>query len=183
MIARSSIPADVDWVEGSLLMVSINAIETVGSLDPRFFAFWEEAEFCRRVRFSEKRIVIALNAGTRHYGGMLFLKESNRALRHWPLSRNYPIYKPADPGRSFVHTLLGSVRLFVTNMKSELKKSPGAALLELRAYVAVWMRIHGWYKKWSDDCRHIKPVPLGNKYGGIQPEILFSASRKAAIAK
>jgi len=127
--------------------------------------------------------VIALNARTLHYCGMLFSKESNRVLRHWLLLRNHRICKLMDPGRRLVRNFLGSVRLFVNNMKPELKKSPGAALLELRAYGAVWTGIHVWSKRWPDDCRHIKPVPLDKKYGGIRPEALFSAPRKAAFAK
>lgn len=37
MHARSSIPVDVDWVEGSFLMVRRSVVETVGPLDPCFF--------------------------------------------------------------------------------------------------------------------------------------------------
>ncbi len=69
MKARSSRPVDVDWVEGSFLMVSRDTVEKSGPLDPCFFAFWEEAEFCRRVRYSGKRVVLVPGAWVRHYGG------------------------------------------------------------------------------------------------------------------
>jgi GT2 family glycosyltransferase len=183
MKTRSTVPVDVDWVEGSLLMVSRSTVETVGPLDPHFFAFWEEAEFCRRVRYSGKRVVMAPGARARHYGGMSFSKDASRSLRNWLQSRNFYIYKLTDPCRSFAGNLLASAHLFAVNVKSGLKKSPGAVLLESRAYAAVLMGAGVWHRKWMNDRRHIKPEPLNKRYHGLQPEILLSTSREATFAK
>jgi GT2 family glycosyltransferase len=183
MKARSSVAVDVDWVEGSLLMVSHNTVETVGPLDPRFFAFWEEADFCRRVCHLGKRVVLVPSARARHYGGRSFSKESNRALGEWLQSRNYHIYKLTDPHRSFGSNLLASACLLAANIRSKAKKSPRAALLELRAWTAAVMRAGVWYKKWMDDRRHIPPAPLDRRHQGLQPEILLSVSREAIVGK
>jgi GT2 family glycosyltransferase len=183
MQERSSIPVDVDWVEGSLLMVSRNTIETVGSLDPCFFAYWEEAEFCRRVLYSGKRVVLAPGARARHYGGMSFSKESNKRLGDWLKSKNFYIYTLTDPNRSFVRNFFASVHLFATNIKSILKDSPFGAFPDLRAYLAVLTRTIVWHRKWVDDRRHIKPALLDRRHQGIQPKILISTAREATFAK
>lgn len=183
MKARSSIPIDVDWVEGSFLMVSRSTVETVGPLDPRFFAFWEEAEFCRRVRYSGKRAVMVPSAHVRHYGGMSFSKDASRTLRDWLQSRNYYLYTLTDPGRSFIRNLMASVHLLAVNVKSGAKSSRRVVLLELRAYAAVLMRIGVWRRKWKDDRQHIHPAPLDRLHREVRPEILFSTSCEAAVAK
>jgi GT2 family glycosyltransferase len=41
---------DVDQVEGSALMISGRARKTVGNLDPQFFVYFEEVDWCRRVK-------------------------------------------------------------------------------------------------------------------------------------
>jgi GT2 family glycosyltransferase len=183
MKAGSPVPADVDWVEGSLLMVSRNTVETVGPLDPRFFAFWEEADFCRRVRYSGKRVVLVPSARARHYGGMSFSQESSKVLRDWLQSRNYHIYKLTDPQQSFGANLLASAHLLATNITSKAKNSPGAVLLELRAWAAALMKAGIWYRKWMDDQCHIPPAPLDKRHQRVQPEILLSISRGAILGK
>ena len=42
-------PFDVDWVSGAALMVRREIIERVGPLDPAFFLYWEDADWCRRI--------------------------------------------------------------------------------------------------------------------------------------
>jgi GT2 family glycosyltransferase len=40
----------VDWVSGCALMASRDVFERVGTLDERYFMYWEEMEWCLRVR-------------------------------------------------------------------------------------------------------------------------------------
>jgi GT2 family glycosyltransferase len=42
-------PMDVDWVSGACMVVKRRAIEEVGLLDTRFFLYWEDADWCRRM--------------------------------------------------------------------------------------------------------------------------------------
>ena len=183
MKARSSTPVDVDWVEGSFLMVSRDTIEKSGPLDPCFFAFWEEAEFCRRVRYSGKRVVLVPKAWARHYGGGSFSGEPSRKLRNWLQTRNLHIYALTDPNRSFSRNLLASAHLLAVGMKSALKHSPGSALLEMHAFSAVWMCLHGWHKKWVNGRRCIRPATLDREFEGMRPVILSSPFREPALAK
>jgi GT2 family glycosyltransferase len=42
-------PIEVDWVSGACMVVRRKAIEDVGLMDPRFFLYWEDADWCRRM--------------------------------------------------------------------------------------------------------------------------------------
>jgi GT2 family glycosyltransferase len=46
----SATPVDVDWINGAFLMVKRSAIERAGLLDPDFFLYAEEAEWCGRLK-------------------------------------------------------------------------------------------------------------------------------------
>ncbi len=47
----------VDWITGCALLVKMDLIRQVGMLDERFFAYYEEAEWCARARRSGYQIV------------------------------------------------------------------------------------------------------------------------------
>ncbi len=40
---------DVDWVSGACMIVRRKAIEEVGLMDTRFFLYWEDADWCKRM--------------------------------------------------------------------------------------------------------------------------------------
>lgn len=42
-------PMEVDWVSGACMIVRRKAVEEVGLLDERFFMYWEDADWCRRM--------------------------------------------------------------------------------------------------------------------------------------
>jgi hypothetical protein len=49
---------DVDYITGCALMVKRSVFEQVGLLDERFFAYYEETEFCARVRAAGYRVLL-----------------------------------------------------------------------------------------------------------------------------
>jgi N-acetylglucosaminyl-diphospho-decaprenol L-rhamnosyltransferase len=57
----------VDQIEGSALAISGPAISRVGLLDERFFIFFEEVDWCRRVRDAGFEIHILPSAQVRHF--------------------------------------------------------------------------------------------------------------------
>ncbi|MCC6177943.1 MAG: glycosyltransferase family 2 protein [Chloroflexi bacterium] len=59
-------PRDVGYVTGCVLMVSRAVVEAVGLLDERFFAYFEEAEWCARARRSGYRVVHVPDASAWH---------------------------------------------------------------------------------------------------------------------
>ena len=50
-------PHAVEWLSGCAIMVRRQVIEQVGMLDERFFAYWEETEWCLRAAKSGWRIM------------------------------------------------------------------------------------------------------------------------------
>lgn len=56
----------VDQIEGSALVIAGQARKAVGDLDTRFFLFFEEVDWCKRVKAAGFEIHIVQNAAVRH---------------------------------------------------------------------------------------------------------------------
>ena len=63
------IPKEVDWLMGSALMVSKKAIEKVGLMDPQFFMYMEDVDWCRRFWENEYKVIYYPQASMYHYHG------------------------------------------------------------------------------------------------------------------
>lgn len=59
---------EVDWVSGCAMLLSRAALESVGLLDERFFAYHEDVDWCTTARSRGYRIVYAARARVRHRG-------------------------------------------------------------------------------------------------------------------
>lgn len=62
------LPHEVDWISGCALMVRRPVIDQAGMIDARYFYYWEETEFCIRVRESGWRVVHVPQARLWHKG-------------------------------------------------------------------------------------------------------------------
>ncbi len=62
-------PMGVDWVSGACMVVRKNAIEDVGLMDERFFMYWEDVDWCKRMRRSRWKVVYLPQATIVHYVG------------------------------------------------------------------------------------------------------------------
>ena len=60
---------DVDWVQGSALMVRRAAYEQVGGLDEGYVMYSEELDWCRRLKAAGWRVVYLGSARIVHHGG------------------------------------------------------------------------------------------------------------------
>jgi len=69
-------PIEVDWVSGACMLVKRKAIDQVGLLDERFFMYWEDADWCHRMRKAGWSVVYFPLATVFHYVG----KSSNKLL-------------------------------------------------------------------------------------------------------
>lgn len=58
---------EVDWVQGSAMMVRKKAIEKVGLFDERFFMYFEDADWCRRFWQNSYKVVYLPNTKMAHY--------------------------------------------------------------------------------------------------------------------
>ena len=60
---------NVDWVQGSALMLRRQVYEEIGGLDERYTMFSEELDFCKRAKDAGWRVVFLGTAQIIHHGG------------------------------------------------------------------------------------------------------------------
>jgi GT2 family glycosyltransferase len=69
MFEDPSRPRPVDYVQGACLMVRFKAIETVGPLDERFFMYFEETDWCYRMKAAGGEVYYCPSGTVVHFGG------------------------------------------------------------------------------------------------------------------
>jgi GT2 family glycosyltransferase len=152
MRARSRDPLDVEWVEGSFLMVSRRCVETIGPLDPHLYFYWEEADFCRRARYQGWRVVLVPSAIARHYaGGWSARDRKNLQEVNQLQSRNYYIYKLADPHQAFLRNVIDAFYLFLILVKRGFFQRGSAVIFQIRVLGKVLKELGRIYGKWMRD--------------------------------
>jgi GT2 family glycosyltransferase len=68
---------EVDWVSGACMMIRRTSFESVGGFDEGFFLYWEDADFCFRIRRQGWSVVYYPGIGVTHLTG----RSSGRAQR------------------------------------------------------------------------------------------------------
>jgi GT2 family glycosyltransferase len=180
MRAGSEVPIDVDWVEGSFLMVSRACLKKTGFLDPFLHDYWEEADFCRRARHQGYRVVLVPNAVARHFGGATWNSSSLRGHRQRLLVRNSYIYRLADPRRGFSRNLLSALHHFAVCAKAGLVSLPRLCG-EIRLFARVLLEAPRIHRKWADDRAGNPPPPVTAEHAGIHAKILRAASSPLSL--
>jgi GT2 family glycosyltransferase len=94
-----SIP--VEWVEGACFAIKREVIETVGLLDPIYFAFYEEIDFCRRAACAGYQTAIVPRSRIHHFrGGSWTANATIQRERDYRCDRSQFIFAMTDPRRS-----------------------------------------------------------------------------------
>ena len=62
-------PKEVDWLMGSVMLVSREAVEKVGYMDPGFFMYMEDVDWCRRFWEAGYKVVYYPYVQMYHYHG------------------------------------------------------------------------------------------------------------------
>ncbi len=60
---------DVDWVNGACMLAKKAAVKPLGWLDPSYFMYSEELDWCKRIRDAGWRVVYLPQAAVIHYEG------------------------------------------------------------------------------------------------------------------
>jgi GT2 family glycosyltransferase len=60
---------DVDWVSGACMLIRRSALNDVGLMDDRFYMYWEDVDWCRRMWMNGWKIVYYPKAGIVHFVG------------------------------------------------------------------------------------------------------------------
>ena len=63
------VPRSVDYLQGSCLLVRRSAMERVGELDEGFFMYFEETDWCRRMKEAGGEVWYVPGPGVIHFGG------------------------------------------------------------------------------------------------------------------
>jgi len=104
----ASSPIDVDWVSGVCLMTPRDLFTRLGGLDEGFFMYWEDADYCYRVRDAGLRRCYVPSAAVRHPGGRSAAYNSARAIRAFHQSAFRLYRKHASPFGGLVSPLVGA---------------------------------------------------------------------------
>jgi hypothetical protein len=81
-----STPFAVDYVTGCALLIKMPVVEQVGLLDPRFFAYYEETEWCARVARAGFKILLVPQAKIWHKISLVAREASPQV--HYYMTRN-----------------------------------------------------------------------------------------------
>jgi len=69
-------PRSVDWVSGACMLVRRKAFEDAGLMDEKFFMYWEDADWCKRMIQKDWKVIYYPGASIVHFTG----KSSDRNL-------------------------------------------------------------------------------------------------------
>jgi GT2 family glycosyltransferase len=173
MKTRSTQPIPVDWVEGSLLMVSHQCVQGVGPLDPYLYFYWEEADFCRRARYQGWSVVLVPSAVARHYaGGWSATDAKNEATANHLKRRNFYIYRLANPFNGFGSNIIQAMHVFLVVMKEAFFRYPSSFIIESRIFLQALCDIRVIRNKWRRDVAREKPPSMQPSHRVANPEVI-----------
>lgn len=134
---------DVDQVEGSCLMISREAFRKIGLIDERFFVFFEEVDWCRRVKEAGYEIHVVQEAEVEHHLSTTMSRNLPRTrvihatsamnyYRKWDGERGYEVLRRRMKRALLMRiALLAPLALFSERQRIRLR----GALRERSAYV------------------------------------------------
>ena len=113
---------EVEWVEGACFAIKRRVIEQIGLLDPIYFAFYEEIDFCRRAAFRDYKTAIVPRSRIHHFrGGSWEADATIKRQRDYRCDRSQFIYSMTDPRRSVVANLGWYLRTLTTKTKEAIR--------------------------------------------------------------
>lgn len=80
-------PRQVDWVLGACMLARRSAIEAVGSMDPRFFLYFEDMDWCRRFWGAGFEVWVVPAARFAHYYKRESAQEAGFSALFQPITR------------------------------------------------------------------------------------------------
>jgi GT2 family glycosyltransferase len=180
MRSQSREPIDVEWVEGSFLMVGRRCVEAVGPLDPYLFFYWEEADFCRRAHYQGWRVILAPKAVARHYARGS-TNQQNKAKIDMLQSKNYYVYKLTNPFQGFPKNFMNAFHMFLVYTKQYFFEEPSSVLFHLKVFVDVLKEINLIYKKWVRDRMGGHPPIATEESKSVSVEVIRGVHKKGDL--
>ena len=130
---RFSETMEVDWVLGCAILLERAAVEDVGELDERFFAYHDEVDWCTRARKKGYKIILVPDARVWHAGQSSTGGEKYASAKRYFVGRNSVLFaKKHATARQWVKFL---VMFFASLPLAFLRELPrgqaGGVLLKL----------------------------------------------------
>ncbi len=99
-------PQQVDFVTGCALFLRVALLDQIGYLDPRFFAYYEEVEWCLRLQRAGSQIWYVPDSRVWHK--ISIEARSDSPLVHYYMTRNRLLFLKAAraPLRAWLHALI-----------------------------------------------------------------------------
>ena len=89
-------PSDIDYAVGCAMLVKSGVMHEVGFMDPRYFMYYEEVDWCRRIRQAGYRILYIPGSRVSH---KVTLDGTGRNRAAYYFSRNRLLYLSSDEGK------------------------------------------------------------------------------------
>lgn len=156
--------AQVDWVSGTSMLIRFKAMEQVGLLDESFFLYFEEVDYCQRLRRAGWKSYYVADAPITHIGcvstGMLDL--TRRMPRYWFESRHCYFmkhhgraYAIAADGAWLVGHVVGSIK------RTLLRRGPPSRPSLLTDFCAASLR-NVFSRKLAPEQAYVQPKTQGS---------------------
>lgn len=97
--------SEVDYVDGSNILIKKEVFEKIGYLDPKYFLYWEETDFCVRAHELGYKIIYAPNAKIWHKLGSTTKKISGSYVYYMTRNMFWFMRKHAKP-KQFLSILI-----------------------------------------------------------------------------
>lgn len=143
----------VEWVEGACFAIKRQVLEEIGLLDPIYFAFYEEIDFCRRALLRGWETALAVHARIHHFRGGTWAADPRvKRERDYRCDRSQFIYTLTEPRRSFGRNLgWYFVTLGTKGMELLRDFSPARAWDLIRMQIDVLRSSGALIEKWQRD--------------------------------
>ena len=149
-------PMEVDWVSGACMVVRRKALDDVGHMDERFFMYWEDADWCKRMWQSGWKVVYFPQAHIVHYVGgssekrllasvVEFHKSCYRLFEKYNNKLSFRLLTPLVIGGLGVRLCLvlfsNGMRVWSDSLQSHMKLRAAAVAAEGRVPIKVLLMI------------------------------------------
>ena len=143
----------VEWVEGACLAAKRKVFDEVGLLDPIYFAFYEEIDFCRRAARRGWKVALVVRSRIHHHrGGVWESSPQLKRKRDYTCDRSQFIYTLTEPRRTLTGNLGWYLITLGTKAKEALKPSSSVRVWDLlRMQVDVLRSFGAVREKWRRD--------------------------------
>jgi GT2 family glycosyltransferase len=144
---------DVDWVPGAFSIVKRAALDAVGLFDEAFFLYYEEVDFCKRlkragyaVRYYADVVVIHLGGESSKTINAQHFSESGAQLTSWRMRSALLYYRKHHGAKARLAKHLEGTWYFLRAGKNRISQSMNAEIKREGSAIANQLLNRAWYE-------------------------------------